>query len=186
MGAQWFLENGGRDAIGRQRQIRDHGRRAAVRRRPVPLSRQPADGQREGRARRQAELRLAARRQAELPGEVPGHRHRIRHRPRCPAQPRHRLPRHRQLLPGHQGDPGAAEDPLPRRPCAGSAAAYPGAPPTAHRYGPTDAALPAAARRTAAGSPTPLPGDNHEENRPRTRRGWCCSPRCAWSSCSLS
>ena len=52
--------------LGRQRKIRHHGRRAADGRRPVPLSRQPAAGQRDRRAGRQAELRLAARHQQEL------------------------------------------------------------------------------------------------------------------------
>ena len=144
--------------IGRQWKICHHGCRAVVRRRSVPLSRQPADRQRQGRSRRQAELRFAARCQQELPGEVPGHRHRVRHRPRHPAQPRHRVPRLRQLLPRHQSNAGTAEDPLPRRPGAGSVAGLPRR--TSIRCAGVragrNAALPAAARR-ARRPPEPLP-----------------------------
>ena len=83
---------------------------------------------------------------------------------------------------------GTAEDPLPRRPGAGPAAApTPGHRLTAHR----------STRRTARRSTRRRPAyrhrhagtparDSHEgENRPRRSRGWRCSPRCAWSSCSL-
>ena len=93
-GAQWFLEHGGRDALGGNGKsvIMDAGLLIGddPYRYPDNLPIVNANG----RARRQAELRLAARRQQELPGEVPGHRHRVRHRPGCPAQSRHRLPRH--------------------------------------------------------------------------------------------
>ena len=101
-GAQWFLENGGRDAIGGNGKsvIMD----AALLigddpyRYPDNLPIVNANG---GPGGKPSCGSLPDVRQ-ELPGEVPGHRHRIRHRPRCPAESGHRLPRHRQLLPGHQ------------------------------------------------------------------------------------
>ena len=102
-GAQWFLEHGGRDALGGNGKsvIMD----AALLLGDDPYRYPDNLPQRSmpRAARWQAELRLAAGRQPELPGEVSGDRHRVRHRPGHPAQPRHRLPRLRQLLPGHQG-----------------------------------------------------------------------------------
>ena len=176
---------------GRQRQISHHGRRAADRRRPVPLSGQPADGQRQGRPRRQAELRLAARRQQELPGEVPRHRHRFRHRAGRPAQPRHRLPR---LSPTTSRSPRRIREPprirYPGRSGAGPAAGLPRGTAlrrTAVRAG-RNAAVPAAATGGRTGTAPRLPHhrqeSSHETQEPGASSGWCCSPRCAWSSCS--
>ena len=132
------------------------------------------------------------------PGEVPRHRHRVRHRPRCAAEPRHRLPGHRQLLPGHQGESGTAQDPLSRRSCAGPAAGLPRGtcptahrctapdgtplyppPPPAHRRGRTRDAVARACTATARGAAM-------RRNSRASSPGWCCSPRCAWSSCSCS
>ena len=78
-GAQWFLENGGRDAPGRQRQIGDHGLGPALRRRPVPVPDNLPKVNAQRRPRRQAVVRLAAQSVGELPGQIPRHRHRLRH-----------------------------------------------------------------------------------------------------------
>ena len=104
-----------------------------------------------------------------------------------PAQPRHRLPRHRQLLPGHQGESGTAEDPLPRRSGAGPVAALPRSDrPTAPRSTGRTERRSIRRHRRAATRRHPHPArDSHEtKNRPRHSCGWRCSPRCAWSSCS--
>ena len=78
-------------------------------------------------------------------------------------------------FPVTKANPGTAEDPLPRRPGAGPAAALPRAPAYgAPRFAPgRDAALSAAARayRQQAMPGTPIPGDNHERYRPRPRAG---------------
>ena len=66
---------------------------ALSRRRPVPLPGQPADRRRQGRTRRQAGLRFAARRRQELAGAPPRHQHRLRNRSRLAAQPGYRVPR---------------------------------------------------------------------------------------------
>ena len=102
-------------SAGWQRRIAHPGRRTVARRRPVPLSGQPADRRRQGRAGRQAGLRIAARRRKNCPVRQPRHQHRLGHRPRLPAQPGHRLPRLGQLLPGHPRGARAAEHPQPLR-----------------------------------------------------------------------
>ena len=137
-GAQWFLDHGGRDALGGNGKsvIMDAG--LLMGDDPYRYPGQPADRQRQGRPRRQAELRLASRCQQELPGEVPGHRHRVRHWPRYPAQSRHRLPWHSpttSLSPRRIRNRRGSGTPAALRP--GPYPAYPGAPPYgAPEYGP--------------------------------------------------
>jgi len=55
-------------------------KRSAVRQGPLPLSRQPAHRRGEGRAGRQAELRIAAGRLEELSSAPTGHQHRLGYR----------------------------------------------------------------------------------------------------------
>ena len=84
------------------------------------------------------------------------------------------FPGYRQLLPGDQGNPGTAEDPLSRRPGTGPVAALPRSASlrrTGVRAG-RNAALPAATRRTAATAHHRQPRDSHEgQNRPRRHAG---------------
>ncbi len=95
---------------GRQRQVGDHGRRTAVRRRPVPLPRQPAEGQ------RHAAAPAASPSCGSLPD--PSKNFPVKYlvtdtgfgtgldvRP----NPGHRLPGLGQLLPGDPRDPRTAE-----------------------------------------------------------------------------
>ena len=182
-GAQWFLEHGGRDAIGGNGKsvIMD----AALLmgddpyRYPDNLPIVNATGGPGGKPSCGSLPDVE-----ELPGEVPRHRHRVRHRPRREAESGHRLPRHRQLLPCHQGQSRATPDPLPRRAGAGPAAALfrrTCLRRTGIRPG-WNAALSAAAWCAAAER-----GVSHEgRQRPHTRAGRCCSPHSAWSSPSSS
>ena len=93
----------------------DHRCRPAPRRRPLQVPRQPAGHRRQGRPRRQAGLRITARRCATLAGPriwspTPAGAPDL-----TPAQPRHRLPRLRRLPSGHPGRPRAAQHPPRRR-----------------------------------------------------------------------
>ena len=115
VGAKWLLDNGAYDAPGGNGKsfIVDGGILAW--RRPVPLSAEPADHRRQGRSGWKAGLRLAADRGRQLAGAPAGHQHRLGHRRRHPAQPGHRLPGLRRLLPGDPRRAGAAEHPQPVR-----------------------------------------------------------------------
>ena len=99
----------------RQRQNTGAGHRAVARRRPYHYPRQPAGHRRQGRARRQTGLRLAARCRGELAGAPTDHEHRLRHRNGLAAQPRHRLPGLGQLLAGYPRGARTAEHPQPLR-----------------------------------------------------------------------
>ena len=117
---------------------------------------QPADRRRQGRTRRQARLRVAARRRQELPGALTGHQHRLGHRAGRPAQPRDRAPRSGPTtFPVTRADARAAEHPLPRRARRPARFPYPGAPPYgAPLYAPgRHAAVPGPAAGAATGAP---------------------------------
>ena len=79
-----------------------------------------------------------------------------------PAQPRHRLPWLRQLLPGHQGHARAAEDPLPGRPGAGPVAAL-SRRTALWRTGIRAGRNAALSGRAAAAGPPPPTGPHHHE-----------------------
>ena len=115
VGAKTLLDTGGYEAPGGNGRILVLDAGAVARRRPVPLSGQPAGHRRQGRTGRQTGLRLAARCRQELAGAPARHQHRLRHRRGLAAQPRHRLPGLRQLPAGDPRGARAAEHPQPVR-----------------------------------------------------------------------
>ena len=187
-GAQWFLENGGRDAIGGNGKsvINDAALLAGddPYRYPDNLPIVNATGGPGGKPSCGSLPDVGG----QLPGEVSGHRHRVRHRPRYPAESRHRLPRVRQLLPGDQGNPQERRRsgiPVARRRdrCRPTPERLPGAP----EYGPDGAPLyPPPPGAPMPQAPPPTEGQPSEANRPRPDAGGAVHRRYAWSSCSRS
>ena len=115
VGAKWLLDNGGYDATGGNGKsfIVDGGSLAGDDPYHYPDN-LPIIGAKGGPGGRPGCGSLPDRRQ-ELAGAPAGHQHRVGHRRRHPAQPGHRLPRLRQLPPGHPRCARAAEHPQPVR-----------------------------------------------------------------------
>ena len=184
LGAQWFLENGGRDALGGNGKsvIMD----AALLmgddpyRYPDNLPRVNATGGPGGKPSCGSLPDISKN----YPGEVPRHRHGVRHGPRCAAEPRHRVPGLRELLPCHQGR------------CRSRRRSAIRADRRRVRCRPIPERLRTAPRCTRPTEPCyirawylrhPRRRGSHETSNAQSGpRGWCCSPRCAWSSCSRS
>ncbi len=114
-GAQWYVDHGGRDALGGNGYSVIMDAALLVRRRPVPIPEAPAEGQCHRRSGGQAQLRFAARPECELPGALAGHRYRLGRRAgRDPHQPVGRQSVVGQLLPDHQEPARSATLLLPR------------------------------------------------------------------------
>ena len=128
VGAKTLLDTGGYEAPGGNGRslVLDAG--LALGDDPYHYPGEPAGHRRQGRTRRQAGVRLAARRRQELAGAPARHQHRFRHRDGLAAQPRHRLPGLGQLPPGHPRGARAAEHPQPLRRARDRADPVPGRP----------------------------------------------------------
>ena len=115
MGAKTLLDTGGYEAPGGNGRslVLDVG--LTLGDDPYHYPDQPADHRRQGRTGRQTGVRFAARCREELAGAKPRHEHRIRHRDRLAAQPRHRLPGLGQLPPDHPRGARTAQHPQPLR-----------------------------------------------------------------------
>ena len=119
VGAKYLLDHGGYESPGGNGRsiVLDAG--SCSRRRHVPLPAEPARRRRQGRSRRQAELRVAAHCQKQLAGASAHHEHRLRNRSGLAPQLGYRLPRLRQLPAVDSRGARAAEYPQPvRRACA--------------------------------------------------------------------
>ena len=102
-GAQWYVDHGGRDALGGNGYSVILDAALLFGDDPYRYPQTPSEGQRHRRSGRQAQLWFAARPERELPGARAGHRHRLGRRSRRdPHQRGRRQSVVGQLVPDHQ------------------------------------------------------------------------------------